>query len=297
MATTDELVRFVIHEIDTHMPRLTSGPGYLPRQMAAAALARGRKLWAALDAVQAAGQAVVGGLLSRAIWECWVVGLFVLFKGDDGYEHLAGAYDRANDLITDRWPDDETRPELRRLNYPKQKLNYETMATEVTRLLAERGSPVATLSYDGLYRSWSTLAAHAAYGSLMLFVEATDSYLKLGPGRLPLPAEVDLRVTSTFLGHLAWFVLREFSIDGTKLINAVEQLHLPPARRRPRHLTGTRCSPPVHWREHGRCTSVHWRARVGDLLEVRPPRECHRTRGRLTGREHPLPPAWWPTSG
>jgi hypothetical protein len=226
MATTDELVRFVIHEIDTHMPRLTSGPGYLPRQMAAAAVARGRKLWAALDAVQAAGQAVVGGLLSRAIWECWVVGLFVLFKGDDGYEHLAGAYDRANDLIIDRWPDDETRPELRELDYPKQKLNYETMATEVTRLLAERGSPVVTLSYDGIYRSWSTLAAHATHGSLMLFVEDTGSYLKLGPGRLPLPAEVDLRVTSTFLGHLAWFVLREFSIDGTKLINAVEQLHL-----------------------------------------------------------------------
>lgn len=226
MATTDELMRFVIHEIDTHMPRLTSGPDYLPRQMAAAALARARMLWAALDAVQAAGQAVVGGLLSRAIWECWVVGLFVLFKGDNGYEHLAGAYDRANGLITDRWPDDETRPELRRLDYSKQKLNYEMMATEVTRLLAERGGQVMTLSYDGLYRSWSTLAAHATFGSLMLFVEDTGSYLKLGPGRLPLPAEVDLQVTSTFLGHLAWFVLREFSIDGTKLIDAVEQLHV-----------------------------------------------------------------------
>jgi hypothetical protein len=225
MTTTDALMRVVIHEIDTHMPRLTSGRGYLARQMAAAVLARGRKLWAALDAVQAAGQAVVGGLLSRAIWACWVVGLFVLFKGDDGYEHLAGAYDRANDLI-DRWPDDETRPELRELGFPKQKLNYETMATEVTRLLAERGGPVATLSYDGVYRSWSTLAAHATLGSLMLFVEDTGTYLKLGPGRLPLSAEVDLRVTSAFLGHLAWFVLREFSIDGTKIITAVEQLHL-----------------------------------------------------------------------
>lgn len=217
-------MRVVLGEIDRHLPRLTSARGYLRRQLAAASLARGRALFDGLDAVQRADRAVVGGLLVRAIWECWVVGLYVLLRGDEGYKHLAGAADRSNDLISARWPADGV-PELTPLGYPKQTLNYQNLATEVRALLEARQAPIATLSYDGLYRSWSYLSAHATHGSLILFIDAAGTLLRLGPGRMPSPPEADLRISATMLAHLAYFVLREFSIDDTRLLNAIDELH------------------------------------------------------------------------
>jgi hypothetical protein len=223
--STDDLIARVVAEIDRHRGRLTSGPGFASRQYAAAALARGRALWDALVAVEDAGQEVVAGLLTRAIWECWVVGMFLVLEQDQAFITIVGDTDRAARLMNERWPDKHRPPNLGVTGWPEKKVNYEDLARRVTKRLAETPGAVQTMSYDGLYRSWSMMSAHPTHMSLTIFLEDSGKYLQLGPGRSPMPPGADRNIAASFLGHLAWFVFSRFSISPDRLLAATLELH------------------------------------------------------------------------
>ncbi len=171
----EQAVDELLGAIEKHLPRLTSRPGLYDRQIAAAGLARCCALSDGIRVLCRCGRCDVAGVLTRTLYETFIVSLYVLLKGHEAFLHVAGAHKRhgrilneknalgAEDLLA-RWTFDEAR------------LNVEELTKELGPLLAEAGEPDSDAMpiYDLGYRAESTWSTHGL-GALLRYVDAAGS--------------------------------------------------------------------------------------------------------------------------
>ena len=177
-----------------------------------------------------AGRADLAGLLIRSIWECWVIGLYLLLGGQDSAEHVMAAYrhhieqywaNRPQDagpppqLDEDFWNE---WPEPRRLWFDKVTKIVEGL------LQASEQGPIeysGISSYDVLYRLESVFSVHAGKALFDRYVDpATDEQpfeRVISSPILQVPVDQLEAMAAVWAAHLAWFVYREFGISTSEL--------------------------------------------------------------------------------
>jgi hypothetical protein len=203
----------LVAEVRRRQPNFTSKHELLPRQLAAAALARGVAL---LDGLVTLGEdrvSEIGGLLARAIWECWIIGLYLILAPDDALMLLTGAHRRDVRTLVENWPKDGPGLSLAALDVDEQRINFEVTAKTVSDLLIQRGGPTLVgHSYAILYRTHSTATAHATYMSLMRHIDSGD-WLSIRPAARTFgdgPESLSFGIMAVSV--LAFYVYREFGL-------------------------------------------------------------------------------------
>lgn len=180
----------VLEQIDAKMPYLTAAPGFADNMLPAAALKRARRLVDALVAVHKAGVGDTGGLVARAIWECWIVGLYLVLDGDKAHEHLLGAWRRRQRKLSENWPGGPPPDSVRIEDFieaAEADLNFADIAKAVHKLMNQDGreSTMIGSTYDSLYRSYSGYDAHITLGVLYRYLDDKDGVrLELKRGRV-----------------------------------------------------------------------------------------------------------------
>jgi hypothetical protein len=129
--------------------------------VALAAVARCRRLLSGIIALFDAGLTDVFGVMSRALFETWLVCMYSLLGGEEAMGRLVSQQDR------------HLKPILKILGEGREdkgkSLPVEQLARQVSRLMEEGGLPnpqFALDSYNVLYRSESYRNAHGGLGSL-----------------------------------------------------------------------------------------------------------------------------------
>jgi len=183
-----------------------------------------------------AGREDLAGLFTRAIWECWCVGLYVLLGGPDKYAELEESHRRWLKVYADRWPD-----EAEKLSIDDRLLNglgsspaaptIEQMAKEVETMLrtADTG-PVrygSFSSYDVFYRLESAFSAHAGVALFERYLEPSEDGSRdevvASPSRETLRRSA-APLAAAYLAHFGWHVYRAFGISTSELDGLLVQL-------------------------------------------------------------------------
>jgi hypothetical protein len=230
-------VSAVVHAILDHLKDkaeyMTSAhdPDLTPRQLAAAALMRLRALLEALLMLCISGHARTGGMLSRAVWETWLVGTFLLVRGPDAVRDLA--FDAARHSVdTGRrlgLGEDFSSPAQDFIDRNKagaKRWRIEEMAQEVDRLLTARGERFRVQEgYDRMFRGESSASTHAGLGSLTPYIEILPERraLTLDPPAL-VPAERSVVLAGILVLDLARRVYDAFGLRLDDLILALALL-------------------------------------------------------------------------
>jgi hypothetical protein len=221
----DDPVDGLLSILEQRRPDLTSRAG-MSRQLAAAGLARAEALLRGLQLLISNDRDDLAGLLIRAIWECWCVGLYVVLYGDDGADHLLAYYRKRSELYAERWPEGIDRPaEFDDDSFwngapDPRGLSLEDIARQVeVRLRQMDRRPVrysGLSSYDVLYRLESTYSAHAGYALFMMYVkesaDGTREEIEPHPSR-PIVRERAASVAAAYIAHLAGHVYAQFGIS------------------------------------------------------------------------------------
>lgn len=214
----------VLEQIDAKMPYLTAAPGFADNMLPAAALKRARRLVDALVAVHKAGVGDTGGLVARAIWECWIVGLYLVLDGDKAHEHLLGAWRRQQRKLSENWPGGPPPDSVRIEDFieaAEADLNFADIAKAVHKLMNQDGreSTMIGSTYDSLYRSYSGYDAHITLGVLYRYLDDKDGVrLELKEAGSLQPPEAEIRLSAIFVGQLACYVFNAGSIGTANLL-------------------------------------------------------------------------------
>ena len=153
---------------------LRNTPADMPMVVGHAAIARTRRLLEGILTLLQADLNDLVGVLVRALFESWLVGVYALLGGAEAMEQLVAEQDwqltRILSAIGQSREDDGSgiRP------------NVKELATSVTRLMTERGMPNAEFAsgtYDVLYRLESYRGVHGGLGSLEGYVEPREDRL------------------------------------------------------------------------------------------------------------------------
>jgi len=225
-----ETIRRLADLVEAQLPLLTTDENHpLARQLAAAYLARCRRLVVAMDLLYEAGMRdVVGGVL-RICFEAWLTGLWVLFTGRDAVARLNREYiSRMNQLIREANLGEPLQDEVDDVPNPP---NVADMASEVGRLLVEAGDNAGdTLrwSYDLVYRYQSAYGIHRGFASVRDHLDVHGIIWSVRPIRQdPSDGAGELLWGAVLLGVLARRVFVEFGVgvdDLDSLIVPIQQL-------------------------------------------------------------------------
>ena len=140
---------------------LSVDPHGMPLEVGLAASARSRRLLAGIMALAGGGLEDICGVLIRALYESWLVGLYALLGGPDALERLLAQQDRHLRPIR-AVLGDESGDEGRQLP-------VEQLARRVSTLMDQRGMPnpqFAIQGYETLYRWESYRNIHGGLGSI-----------------------------------------------------------------------------------------------------------------------------------
>jgi hypothetical protein len=223
--------------MERQRPRLDSTVEQLPRQFAAAGLAHAEILLRAMGTLVQAGQARVSGVLVRVIWECWCVGLYLLFGGEAALQKVRRYYEyRLGQLVRD-WPTDDREHPLEGLpidrDARREEWNLFEIAEKVEETLRARQGGIvkhkSTSSYGILYRFESIWGSHAGYGTFnnYLDVRPDDPRIRIDPNRSsPLPADGGQAFAAIWVGELAYCVYEAFDLDLTDISALLRDLYV-----------------------------------------------------------------------
>jgi hypothetical protein len=139
---------------------MASRPELMSRQLAAAALTFASR---ALKGTQAVAEAVLPdlvGCLTRLIWECWCVGMYLVLDGDAAAADLRDHHAYRLALIARQWPveDGEEHPFTGLpidLEAERSNLNYEAIARKVEASLRDRDDVPIKLQEGRSHSEWS----------------------------------------------------------------------------------------------------------------------------------------------
>lgn len=223
--------------ISDRLPDLTSRPEHMDRQLAAAALVFASRALRGARVVAREGLPDLVGGLTRLIWECWCVGLHLVYAGPEAVDELAAHAAYRIRLIAERWPveKDEKHPleDLPiDLDAATAGLNYEEIAKKVAVALADDPDVPVSLrtarSYDVLYRYESTWTSHATWGSFAHYLQDVPDgprteAVDLRPSKT-LPADCGIAFAAMWVAFLALLVFRRFAFDVSQIRACLEQL-------------------------------------------------------------------------
>jgi hypothetical protein len=225
----DDPVPSLLELLERRHDHLTTAPGRA-RQLAAGGLMRAEALLRGLRILIQAGRADLAGLLIRAIWECWVIGVYLLLGGEEASEHVMASYRHHIETYWNNWPADVVpAPELDEEFWNEwtepRRLRFDKVSETVEALLQETDQgPIeysGISSYDVLYRLESMFSAHAGMALFDRYVEpATDErpYERvIAAPMLQVPVERLEAMAAVWVAHLAWFVFREFGMSTSEL--------------------------------------------------------------------------------
>jgi len=197
------------------------------RQLGAGALARTLALLKALVVVCDAGQSRVAGVILRAEWETWLVGMYCLLAPKEAVADLTAAHAHHMAKIDERWG----LGGVGRLGGEKwlgvggkkkaAALNYREIAKRTDERADARGVPVgAEIGYDRLYMGESTYTAHAGLASIMRHLSSNGVWsVRLRPAARPAANET-LYMGAQLAASLARVVFLEFGLN----VSALEAL-------------------------------------------------------------------------
>jgi hypothetical protein len=140
---------------------LPADPNAMPLEVGHAAVARSRRLLAGIVALITEDLPDVCGVLIRALYESWLVGIYALLGGPEALSRLVAQQDRHLRPIRAVLGDDG--------GENGQSLPVEQLAHQVAKLIEERGMPnpqFAIRSYEVLYRWESYRNTHGGLGSI-----------------------------------------------------------------------------------------------------------------------------------
>lgn len=215
-------IRAVAGVVDDSLQFLTSSDQFSRRQVAAAYLARCRRLLEGLDQLRSIGMPDLAALPLRPFWECWVRGMWILLGGEAALDEAIANYK----LETER------HDRLARLELPgigewrgqgKEARAIDQVARDVGACLEADGDVDAkkhmSFAYDLLYRNESARNLHGGLAAVL------DHLEDQGVGRLGVRArrresgtgQGELLVAAVMLSMFARRVLLAFGIDVTPL--------------------------------------------------------------------------------
>jgi hypothetical protein len=224
----DDPVGSILELLERRHDHLTSLPGET-RQNAAGALMRAEALLRGVRLMIGNGRADLAGLLIRAIWECWVVGLYLLLGGDDASNRVNANYRLHVERYWKNWPADAGPGPVLDADFwaewpEAQGLALQQVADAVEGLLQRTDQgPIeysGVSSYDVLYRLESMLSTHAGKALFDRYVEPATSvpYERvIAAPVLQVPEEQLAAMAAVWVAHLAWFVYRDFGMSTSEL--------------------------------------------------------------------------------
>jgi hypothetical protein len=213
-------VRHILTALKDHDRFLTSQRVKLPRQFAAAGLARCRALLEGMCALEESGRSDVSGVLGRALLETWLVSAYVILRNDrDSLTDIGAGFAKAARNIAEALEMDGLSEKAEQwtaaVGGPKVAMpSYKDLTKRVTVLLEPKGHRIdPSLLYDLLYRAQSTFDAHGGLGAI-------GRYLSYGPDggpdqvvENPGPTfERQIVVGASLVCLLAKLVYKEFSV-------------------------------------------------------------------------------------
>ena len=192
---------------------LRSTPDHAARHLAAAGLMRCCALVKGILALEDVGLAFLAGILTRQLFEVWLVSLHVLLRGDAALSEVLGDDIHWKRLLSKRL--DLGIQYHENWEGKISKLNFEAMAKELRPLLTsagEEGTSSGALTYDVVYRTQSLFAVHAGLATLGAHVVYGDEYWEVEPNPeppFPTPAQTPALLTA----HLAQYVFKAFGLN------------------------------------------------------------------------------------
>lgn len=209
-----------------HLLTSAARPELLGHQLAAAALKRCLRLAAGMTALGEAGLPDLLGLLSRALWENWLIGTYALLAPEEAVDLVAGSHKQQARKLNDalQLGKEET---LASWDAEEATLKWEQAARHVTELLRKSGDADADVAatYDIVFRGESILGTHAGIGTLGPYLVEVGDRIELST-EPPSPIDLEQRHThaAAEIGHLASRTFEEFGISTAELDAAWEQL-------------------------------------------------------------------------
>lgn len=213
------LANELLHVVEVRLHLLTSRPGLLSRQIAAAGLARCCALNEGIRTLCRGDRGDVAGLAGRALYETVIISLYVLLKGHQGVMKVVGDHKKHTRILIQG--NTELNPALiAGWSFDEEKINLEQIAKEVSLLLNEAGDPIVgdfKAIYDLGYRVESTFSAHG-YGAIGRYLDASTAiwHVVPNPGALVSPAEAHV-VPALYTAALARHVFLTFGVGVTEL--------------------------------------------------------------------------------
>ena len=222
-------VQELIKIISASLPRLTSkGEEEMPREFAAAGLARNNRLLAASLALYRAALCDVCRLPARPMIENVLFSLYSLFGGRSAYERIRGDYVGGTGTLHDAlglggglaqaWTGST------------KALSTEKLTGEVGKLLAARGEVESSkvfqrVMYDTQFRQTSEREIHGGVGSIGGYVDRTETIIRIREVRQDLDDGVAaILLIAALHCVLAHFVLKEFGCSTIKVDSLKAQL-------------------------------------------------------------------------
>ena len=223
-----EAADLTLAHVGEHVDALRTRPPQLAKQFAAAGLMRCCALLKGILVLDEARMPALAGILTRLLWETWVVSLYVLLAGDEALQVIA-----CDDIYWKRRLSKKLR--LERDDYHLDwtgklaKLNYKDLHDRLLELLRERESvdgPAGVTGYDVTYSYESLVSSHANLMTIGEHLVYGDDEWAVSVDSSKTPDDV-AATPVLYTNHLAQHVFKEFGLDGDAMGPFVADLVVP----------------------------------------------------------------------
>jgi hypothetical protein len=213
-------VAMLVAHVTGMLPYLNSTPALVPRQNAAACLARCNRLLAAMIQLQASGYPDVVGLGARPLLECWYLGMFLLVSPDEAMSVIGAAHKHQLRNLDESWGDVASSWDHIEVGMKSTSINWNNLSKRVGELLRESGETGADNTskrlYEVLFRSESALSVHGGLGVFIGHVTGAGSP-SLGIEEIREEPEEDgsmrIRLAAALVESLARAIARKFGLS------------------------------------------------------------------------------------
>jgi hypothetical protein len=201
------------------LPRLTSRPDLVPRQYAAAALARCNRLLRAMILLRDAGYPDVVGLPVRSLLEGWYLGMYLLLAPDEALSAINASHLYQLEHLDESWGEMTTGWDD--LPVTSKLLKWKELSDRLNQLLEQSGNTTATAErlYEVLYRIESLMSIHGGLGTFSGHVVGGDGVtLSIREVRQEVEdGEMRIRAAASLVGTLARGVADSFGLSTVEL--------------------------------------------------------------------------------
>lgn len=232
LMTFDDEVRQLTTEtcalVEDRLRVLTSQPGLINRHMSAGFLARCLALQRGTVALADAGLDDVCAVLSRALLESCLLGLYVLLGGPEAITELMGDYQRNVRILAERNNSAEIQSLIEGWDLAGRRVSIEAIARKLDALLDAAGDSKADATglYNISYRGHSTFGVHGA-GAVIpyLTMEDDDAWgviLRPEPGGMT--SWVHVVLGALYMTYFARHALESWGYDTADFARLLERI-------------------------------------------------------------------------